>query len=131
MAENKIAKLSGSEAKEALQRLQSKIKKTQEAAKTEGEALVRDLLTVGGGAGIGALEGYLKKTALDQGNDEEEAFKLGGAVDMDLAIGGVLGLAGIAKLGGKQSEAIRSLGMGVLSYAGGKYFRDMVMAEGE
>lgn len=131
MADNKVAKLSGSEAKEALHRLQTKIKKTQEAAKTEGEALVRDLLTVGGGAGVGALEGYLKKTAMDSGSDEEEAFKLGGAVDMDLAIGGALGLAGIAKLGGKQSDAIRALGMGVLAYAGGKYARDMMMSQGE
>jgi len=127
MAKPALKDMSKTDLAEQYHRLLMRTKKANQVAKQEGEALVRDMITLGSGA---LVQFWLAKSTRDAGQDP---FSMGDAtaeaqqfsgVDKDLAIGAVAAVAGLAKMGGKMSETVRAAGIGILtSYAGRLAYR--------
>lgn len=119
MAETNLSQVSKKELAGAYAKLKAQKQKAQKAAKEQTEALVRDVVTIAGGAGVSYLMANRAATAEKEGQDDEgikEAQQIVG-VDMDVAVGGVAAIAGIMDLGGKMSDTIRALGVGALTSA--------------
>ena len=110
-----LADISKKELAEQYAGLKRRMDKSRKQARDEGEALIRDVITVGSGAGVGYLMGQ-KEASVAGGSDEElaEAQQIAG-VDMDLVIGGGLAAVGLMKLGGKMSDTVRAAGIGALT----------------
>lgn len=98
--------ISKKELMEAYGKLKSKSKRANEIAKREGEAMMRNLVTVGSGGlmgyYIGGAKGDLSKTQVS-------------GIDIDLLVGGGALAAGMMKWGGKFSETLSAIGTGVLT----------------
>lgn len=106
-------------------KLKSRTKSAQMQAKREGEMFVEDALTVASAGGISWLMGQRYATAEAAARAEnkspediEAATAEGGqvaGVDLDLMVGGAATVAGMLKLGGRQSNTVRRIGIGALS----------------
>jgi hypothetical protein len=83
-------------------------------AKEQGEVITGRVshaaLTVGGGALVGAMRGYMGDP-----RDGYAVYLPGTKVHADLAAGVALAGAGIAGVGGKHTDTLVSLGSGVLA----------------
>jgi len=113
--EASLADVSKKELAEQYAGLKRRMDKTRKQARDEGETLIRDVITVGSGAGVGYLMGS-RAASVAGGSEEElaEAQQIAG-VDMDLVIGGGLAAVGLMKLGGKMSDTVRAAGIGALT----------------
>jgi len=116
--------VSKQELAEAYSKLKARTKTAQVQAKKEGEAIIRDALTVAAGGGLGYLMGQ-REARVDPtltGEAREEALATEqqvGGIDLDLLIGGACAAVGLMKLGGKMSDTVRAVGIGGLAeYAG-------------
>lgn len=114
--EASLADISKKELAEQYASLKRRMDKSRKQARDEGEAIIRDVITVGSGAGAGWLMGSRAASAGAGASEEEiaDAQQIGG-VDMDLAIGGGLAAVGLMKMGGKMSDTVRAAGIGVLT----------------
>ena len=114
--EASLADISKKELAEQYASLKRRMDKSRKQARDEGEALIRDVITVGSGAGVGFLMGKQAAGAGAGASEEEiaEAQQIAG-VDMDLAIGGGLAAVGLMKMGGKMSDTVRAAGIGALT----------------
>ena len=115
--EASLADISKKELAEQYASLKRRMDKSRKQARDEGEALIRDVITVGAGAGVGYLMGQkYAEAGGDAASEEEiaESQQIAG-IDMDLAIGGGLAAVGLMKLGGKMSDTVRSAGIGALT----------------
>lgn len=115
--EASLADISKKELAEQYASLKRRMDKSRKQARDEGEALIRDVITVGSGAGVGYLMGQkYAEAGGDAASEEEiaEAQQIAG-VDMDLAIGGGLAAVGLMKMGGKMSDTVRAAGIGALT----------------
>lgn len=110
MADNKLSELSKKELAEAVAKLKGRQQRAARAAREEGEALVRDAITVATAGGLGYYMGMQEK---DRPGDET-AVQVAG-IDIDLLVGGAAAAAGLMKLGGKMSDTLRAVGIGGLS----------------
>ena len=116
---------SKTELAEAYSKLKSRTKNAQLQAKKEGELFVEDALTVASAGGISYLMGQRYANAEDTakkdgkgGEELEAAIAEGGqvaGVDLDLMVGGAATLAGMMKLGGRQRNTVRRIGIGALA----------------
>jgi len=98
------------EAIDAYARLKAKAKRANEVAKRESESMMRNLVTVGSAAAMGAYLGDVKK--------KNSSTEIQG-IDIDLIVGGGALAAGMMKWGGKFSDTLSAIGTGVLAqYAG-------------
>lgn len=104
--------VSKTELAEAYSKLKSRTTRANQIAKQEGEALVRDALTVGSAAGLGLLMGYMAKGETDP-TKIKEAQQVAG-FDIDLVVGGAAAAIGLMKYGGKMSDTMRAVGVGGL-----------------
>jgi hypothetical protein len=109
----KASDISKTELMEAYSRLKGKVKRSNDMAKREGEAMMTDLLTIGGGAGLQAYMASLAKNK-PAGKTVEEAQQISG-LDIDMLIGGGALAAGMFKWGGKMSPSLRAIGVGGLT----------------
>ena len=112
--------VSKQELAEAYSKLKARTRNAQVVAKKEGEALISDALTVGTGWGVGYVMG--QRVADVDPTDEDamaEAQQMAG-IDIDLLIGGSAAVIGLMKLGGKQSDAVRAIGIGALAEWAGR-----------
>lgn len=119
--------VSKQELAESYSKLKARTKNAQVQAKTEGEALVKDALTVASGGGLGYLMGQRRAEAADaaakaghaEGSEEYEQLVAEGGqvagIDLDLLAGGAAAAAGLLKLGGKMSDTVRAIGIGGLT----------------
>lgn len=114
--EASLADISKKELAEQYAGLKRRMDKSRKQARDEGEALIRDVITVGSGAGVGYLMGSRAASAGAGASEEElaEAQQIAG-VDMDLVIGGGLAAVGLMKMGGKMSDTVRAAGIGALT----------------
>ena len=119
---------------EAYSKLKSRTKGAQEASKKEGEALVRDAITIASGGALGYYMGmmhgdaesdkdYTAAAAAGDTDKMEElladAQQMAG-IDLDLLVGGAAAVAGLMKLGGKMSDTVRAVGVGALAEWAGR-----------
>lgn len=112
---------------EAYSKLKARTKSAQDASKKEGEALVRDAITIASGGALGYYMGMMEGDAdikpgmTDDEKDEAiaEAQQMAG-IDIDLLVGGAAAVAGLMKLGGKMSDTIRAVGVGALAEWAGR-----------
>lgn len=114
--EASLADISKKELAEQYASLKRRMDKSRKDARSEGETLIRDVITVGSGAGVGYLMGS-RAASVGAGASEEElaeAQQIAG-VDMDLVIGGGLAAVGLMKMGGKMSDTVRAAGIGALT----------------
>jgi hypothetical protein len=114
--EASLADISKKELAEQYASLKRRIDKGRKQGREEGEALIRDVITVGAGAGVGYLMGS-REANVGAGASEEDIAKAQqiGGVDMDLVIGGGLAVVGLMKMGGKMSDTVRAAGIGALT----------------
>lgn len=103
--------ISKTELAEAYAKLKGRTARANEIAKREGEALIRDALTIGTAAGLGAYMGYAARGLT--GTAAKEAQQIGG-FDIDLIVGGAAAAVGMLKYGGKMSDTMRAVGVGGL-----------------
>jgi len=122
--ESSLSNISKTELAEQYAKMKNRQQKAAQTAKAEGEALIRDAITVGTGFGVGFVMGRKRQEGLEaagldatQEDIEKEIAKAQqiGGIDMDLAIGGGLAAMGLAKLGGKMSDTVRAAGIGALT----------------
>jgi hypothetical protein len=122
MATPALKDVSKKDLAEQYHRLLMRTKKANTVAKREGEALVRDVVTLGSAAGFAFFMGTRARDAIANGTDVEESQQMGG-IDLDLIVGGASAVSGLAGWGGKMSESLRAVGVGVLSgYAGRRIY---------
>lgn len=115
--EASLADISKKELAEQYASLKRRMDKSRKDARSEGETLIRDVITVGSGAGVGYLMGSRAASVGGAAASEEElaeAQQIAG-VDMDLVIGGGLAAVGLMKMGGKMSDTVRAAGIGALT----------------
>jgi hypothetical protein len=108
----KASDISKTELMEAYSRLKTKVKKSNDMAKREGEAMMRDFMTIGAGAGLAAYMAYMAKGK--SGQAAIDAQQVGG-LDLDMLIGGGALAAGMFKWAGKMSDSLRAIGVGGLT----------------
>lgn len=127
MAKAELKDVPKAELAEAYSKLKARGKSAQEASKKEGEAMVRDAITVASGGALGYYMGMMEgeadiKTGMTEEEKEEavaEAQQMAG-IDLDLLVGGAAAVAGLMKLGGKMSDTIRAVGVGALAEWAGR-----------
>jgi hypothetical protein len=122
MADDKLSTVSKQQLAEAYAKLKSRTDKMRNMAKDEGEALVRDVITIGSGFGVGYYMGMQYGEATKEGETEEKIKEAGqiAGIDFDLMVGGGLAALGLMKMAGKQSDTIRAAGIGALSAWAGR-----------
>jgi len=115
--EASLADISKKELAEQYASLKRRMDKSRKQARDEGETLIRDVITVGSGAGVGYLMGSKAASVGGAAAGEEElaAAQQVAGVDLDLMIGGGLAAVGLMKLGGKMSDTVRAAGIGALT----------------
>lgn len=106
-------------------KLKSRTKSAQLQVKKEGEMMIEDALTIASAGGISWLMGQRYAQAEDAakkdgkgGEELEAAIAEGGqiaGIDLDLMVGGAATVAGMLKLGGRQSNTVRRIGIGALA----------------
>ena len=117
--------VSKAELAEAYSKLKTRTKSAQTSAKKEGEAIIRDAITVASSGGLGYMMGQrhaegeeeaVKKNLSGEKAEEAiaEAGQVGG-IDYDLLVGGAAAAVGLMKLGGKMSDTVRAVGIGGLA----------------
>lgn len=108
----------------ALTRLGSAAKKNKDAIKQKTEDTMDVVYAAAGAGGVGWYMGGRKHAVANDASlatveEKEEAMKLFGAVDYDLAVGATLTLMGLSGIGGKAASTLKGLGTGVLAYYAG------------
>ena len=111
MATPALKDISKTELAEAYARLKTKTSRANDIAKREGEGLIRDALTVGSAAGLGAYMGYASRGKT--GDAAAKAQQIGG-FDVDLIVGGAAAAVGLMNWGGKMSDTMKAVGVGGL-----------------
>jgi len=132
MAKAELKDVPKAELAEAYSKLKARTKNAQEASKKEGEALVRDAITVASGGALGYYMGMMEGeastdkewgTADDTKKEEILAeYQQMAGIDIDLLVGGAAAVAGLMKLGGKMSDTVRAVGVGALTEWAGRTF---------
>jgi hypothetical protein len=92
---------------EAYTRLKTKIKKSNDLAKREGEAMMRDFITIGSGAGMGYYMAMLESKG--------QSTQILDGIDTDMVISAGALAAGMFKWGGNMSDTLRAVGVGGLT----------------
>lgn len=120
------------QARSAVERYKRKEQQAKRSAEQQGARIMSALLTVGGAAAGGALDGSMLKkaeahsdyTSATTDEEREEAIAKHGTlygVDPSLAVGGLAALAGVADLADDYSDSLLDLGAGMLAaYTGRK-----------
>jgi hypothetical protein len=98
---------SKTEVLEAYTRLKGKIKRNNDIAKREGEAMMRDFVTIGSGAGMGYYMSMLEKKG--------QSTQILDGIDTDMVIAAGALAAGMFKWGGNMSDTLRAVGVGGLT----------------
>lgn len=115
---------------EAYSKLKSRTKTAQEASKKEGEALIRDAITIASGGALGYYMGMMEGEAqtdkdwaaadADKQDEILAEYQQMAGIDLDLLVGGAAAVAGLMKLGGKMSDTVRAVGVGALAEWAGR-----------
>ena len=134
MAKLDLANASKQDALAALSRMGAAVKRNKDKIKKKAEDTMGVAIAAGGAGIAGWLMGG-RAAAIEQDSSlvteaqKEEAMKLGGYVDPDLALGAALTIAGLYGVGGKKSSnAFLNAGSGVISYYTGSRAFDMARA---
>lgn len=130
MAKAELKDVPKAELAEAYSKLKARGKSAQEASKKEGEALVRDAITIASGGALGYYMGMMEGEAstdkewgtADEDKKEEllAEYQQMAGIDLDLLVGGAAAVAGLMKLGGKMSDTVRAVGVGALAEWAGR-----------
>lgn len=111
-----LSQISKTELADAYSKLKNRVQKSQQAAKSESENMIRDAITVASGGALGYYMGMMENEAGPGATEEQVAEKQQVAgVDIDLLVGGAAAAVGLTKMAGKMSDTIRAVGVGGLT----------------